>query len=149
MNRRILILAIETNRRVNSTDARDFLWCGGADVAGKDLQDQPKYSEHEREMKRSYRILQVPMLLQISQPPINNRPYGPGILRPRAHQATITRIDHPRRSGDEYHRASRDRIDIMTLRFRFVLIVFANVLDGVGGSDDFGRTFLAMGRPHD
>lgn len=36
----------------------------------------------------------------------------------------------------------------MTLRLRFIFIVLANVFDGVGGSDDFGRTFLAMGGPH-
>lgn len=88
------------------------------------------------------------MLLQISQPPIDNRPHRAGVLRPRAHQSTITRIDHPRRCGDENHRAGGDRIDVVALRLRFVFIVLSNVLDGVRWSDDFGGTFLAMGGPH-
>ena len=148
IDRRILIFAVETHRCIDGADARDFLWCGGADVAGEDLQDQPKYIEHERKKKRSYRILQIPMLLQIPQSTINNRPDGSRVLRPRAHQAPIARIDHPRRGGNENHRARRNRINIVTLWLRFVFVVFANVLDGVSGPDDFGRTFLAMGGPH-
>lgn len=37
MNRRILILTIETYRRIDGAYTRNFLWSGGADVASENL----------------------------------------------------------------------------------------------------------------
>ena len=140
-------------------------WSSASNIAPKTS------SQNLLAFRNTHRILKVSMFLQITQPAIYNSTNSTKILRPRAHESAVTRINHSRRSGNEDDRTIRHTIDLFhpggvsvnptfgsstiivvrvssyivaTSRFWFIFIVLPDIFDRVCRTDDFRWTFLSL-----
>jgi len=72
----VLIVAVETYRFVDRGDSHRLCGCRGADVSGEYLPNFRITCRVCSPIGMHYRIVEITMLLQVSQPPIDDGPYS-------------------------------------------------------------------------